>query len=168
MWPVRRPDEPEDQNACPHCGTPEKAPEAPQGAPAGMVSLLGTREEKLARFGPPVDRKDLPPLLVSLGEQQRRIGGAGRQPDRTVTVEAFMDRRANVYYRWAGDTGDPQPANVSHGKEDKVVESFSVPLKRDHVSPYHSPAPPDSRTVLPGPTPEEAAALRVMFGTGES
>ena len=163
MWPKRL-DQPDDQSTCPHCGTPQKAPQAPRETPAGMVSMLGSKEEKLRRFGPPVNKKDLPPQLISLGEQKRHISGSGGQPDRVVTIEAFMDRQANVYYRWPGETCPPHRANTSHGKEDKVVESFTVPSKRDHVSPHHSPAPPDSHVTLPGPTPEEAAALRVMFG----
>jgi len=97
---------------------PTPAPQ-PETSAKGIrpISMFGTREEKAARFGPPIRRKDLPPRLVSFGRQVRHVPAAGRsQKPRVVEVEAYVDlnNQNNTFVREPGSS-IIQPTTIRSG-----------------------------------------------------
>ncbi len=160
---------------------PEPEPEAapavePEPAPTkGVrpVCMYGTREEKEALFGPPINRRDLPPRLISLGEQAIHMPGVGRnQKPKIQLFEGYVElgRVGNTWLREPG-SNVLHPTVTRVGGEDEVLERFEVPLSRRHpVSGNHPDGKDDQKIPFPDVTPEEQSLARAMFAraTGPS
>ena len=144
----------------------EPEPEVPaQGRP---ISLCGTKEERLARFGPPLPPpSQLPPRLVSFGRQTRQVQGSyrGSQKPRIVEVEAYVDlNNPNItYVREPGSTVLHPQINRTGGATE-ILDRFTVPGRDRHPVSGHYPAgQPDKVVPFPEVSDTERAMARALF-----
>jgi hypothetical protein len=93
------------------------------------VSLFGTKEEKLARFGPPINRKDLPPRSGDGADMwgTQIYGGA---KDSRTPLGVIKQRRRN---------------NGTHGR-DQILDRFVA--QKNHPSPRSQPGRSDEHIPL--------------------
>lgn len=138
------------------------------------VSIFGTKEEKRARFGPPLDPKTMPPKLFSIGEQTFRVSGRVGAPDKVYRVEGFISESGEKWVRWPGEDR-PQRAVNHTGGGTEIIARFEMPGRScgygTGTGPadtlHHAPAAADERVPLPTPSPAELAAARAAIGRVE-
>lgn len=160
MWPAKQPDNQNVPNSVPEPAEPHRDPQAPVG-PRLPVSFFGTPEEKRARFGPPIDRKTLPPRLVSLGRQQRRVEGRGGRPPQIYECEGYIALRGtDTFVRMPGE-GSPSPTMGRSGGETRVIDSFTVKGRGRGFGVGRAPDPNAPRTTVVQNLDVDPEALRL-------
>lgn len=133
------------------------------------VCLFGTKAEKEARFGPPLDPRTLPPQLVSIGRQVHQDPGSTNQRGKVYEYEAFINPR-RPHEKWIRWPGEARPQRVdSHSSDPKPEQLGWVPRNPGGPSQHgHPPGKDDEKIPMPQPTAEDVQLARALFGGNDA